>query len=247
MNPQEAAVLAAWVEAIATTVAVLAALAIAIFQDSMRAWFRRPKLDVSIALEPPDCHMTKMRKTYQAGGVSTMNVPADFFPQPSEADVYYLRLRVANKGRKTASQVEVFAHKLERKRADGSFSEVDTFIPMNLQWSYHRLLFFPEISPSTYKHCDLAHVVDPHKRADFPMETPTELDIPAYRTVLSFDTKVKPFTRSYIVPEGVYRLTIIVAAADIQPVTKELEITLTGDWHSDERKMFSEGIGITVL
>ena len=170
------------------------------------------------------------------------------WPAPSRiADVYYFRLKVHNKGKSKAESVEVFAAKLERRRADGTFREVDTFLPMNLLWSHYRQVFLPAISPKTYKHCDLAHIIDPKEREGFPEEHKTWANVSTEKTVLSFDTVVQPYTQSYLVPGGTYLLDIVVAAANAEPVEKRLEITLAGDWYDDEREMLSQGIGIRIL
>ena len=46
---------------------------------------------------------------------------------------------------------------------------------------------------------------------------------------------------------GTYRLLITVAAANAEPVTKTLEITLTGDWYDEQDEMLGRGIIVRVL
>ena len=118
---------------------------------------------------------------------------------------------------------------------------------MNLLWSYYRRVFLPAISPGTYKHCDLAHIINPDERESFPGEHKTWPSVPSEKTVLSFDTASKPDIQSYLVPAGIYRLYIVIAAANAKPVEEKLEITLTGDWYDDEQEMLSQGIGIRIL
>ena len=60
-------------------------------------------------------------------------------------------------------------------------------------------------------------------------------------------TPVKPYTLSYLVPFGTYRLVIVVSAANAKPVTKTLEITVQGDWYDDEGQMLKEGLAVQVL
>ena len=288
MTPDEISNLIA---AIATVAAVIVALIIAIFQDRMRTWFMRPKLDVSIDLCPPDCHKTQLHLLPMSGkganaalpvpssttqlspNEGTGDVPSTVSPSSLAtgtmssssssrarsaghgawpvpiltADVYYFRLRIQNSGRQKAESIEVFAAKLEKRRADGTFGPVDSFLPMNLLWSHYRQVFLPAISPETYKHCDLAHIIDPEERKSFPGEHRTWDNIPSESTLLSFDTVAKPYTQSYLVPMGTYRLKIVVAAANAGVVKKTLEITLTGDWYNDEQEMLGQGVGITIL
>jgi hypothetical protein len=247
--------------AIGTLMAVIVALIIAIFQDWLRALYSRPNLEISIDLCPPDCHKTRLHllSVLDMEGVPTTTtlyphteVAADIAtftsgPAPSRiADAYYFRLKVRNLGRRRAESVEVFAAKLERKQADGTFSKVDSFLPMNLLWSYHRQVFLPAISPKTYKHCDLAHIIDPSERENFPGEHKTWPNVSSEKTVLSFDTASKPYVQSYLVPAGIYLLNIVIAAANAEPVEETLEITLTGDWYDNEQEMLSQGIGIRI-
>jgi len=241
------------ITAIGAVVAAIVALAIAVFQDRMRTWFMRPKLEISIDLCPPDCHKTKMRyahslRGYFEGGTS-VQPPRDprEWPREKEVDTYYFRLRVKNSGSQKAESVEVFAAHLSKKQADGSPKPVGSFLPMNLVWSHLREVFLPAISPGTYKHCDLAHILNPEDRAWVPGEDTTWPNVSPAKTVLSLDTFVQPYTQSHLLPFGIYHLTIIVAAANAKAITKKLEITLTGDWYDNEQEMLGQGIGIRLV
>jgi len=225
---------AQWVEAIGTTMAVVVALCIALFQDKMRAWIMQPKLDISIDVKPPDCLKIPIR-SYTQGEPSVV------------ADAYYLRLRVLNKGGQKAESVEVFAASLLRRQADDTFKEMGTFLPMNLVWADYGKVFFPAISPDMYRHCDLTHIVDPKKRGQFTAEDKQWPNVPVEKTILSLETAVKPNTLSHLLPPGKYHLVILVAAANAKPVKKTIELSLTGDWYDDEQKMFQDGVGAQIL
>lgn len=187
--------------------------------------------------------------TFTSSSPYALTADCGNWPAPSRsADVYCLRLRVSNSGKQRAESVEVIAAELKEKQADGTFSEVETFLPMNLLWSYYRQVFLPAISPETYKHCDLARIIDPKERKSFPGEHKTWANVSPEKTVLSFDTVVKPDTQSYLVPMGTYHLKIIVAAANAKPIEKTWEIILTGDWYDDEKEMLGrQGILIHPL
>ncbi len=229
-----------WINAITAIVIAVVAI-IAIFQDKIRGWLLRPVLHISISMTPPDCHKIKSWIPLPAGRENSTN------PVHLEADVYYFRLRIDNSGNQKAESVEVMAIQLLRQMADGSFKPVETFLPMNLVWSHTHEMFFPAISPGTFKHCDLAHVVNPQQRALFELEDDTWPNISREQTILGFDTIVRPVTKNNLVGPGKYRLSLIVAAANSKPITKKLEITLTGHWYDDEQKMLEEGIGIRSL
>ena len=216
-------------------------------------------LEVSIRLHPPDCEKITYRPM-PGGSVSTISTvtttvgpgfrAGDLLSDPESypsADAYYLRLRVQNSGGQKAETVEVFADKLLERQEGGIFREVGSFLPMNLLWSHYRQPHLHVIPPGTHRHCDLAHIIDPQKRFFFPGEQRTWPGIPPERTILSFDTHVQSNTRSHLVSPGTYRLLITVAAANAEPVTKTLEITLTGDWYDEQDEMLGRGIIVRVL
>ena len=92
------------------------------------------------------------------------------------------------------------------------------------------------------KHCDFGHILEPNFRSGlFPQRSPA---LPKEETVLELDLEVEPNTMSHLLPKGAYKIQVKIAATNALPTTKWWEINLTGNWYSDEGKMFSEGIGI---
>jgi hypothetical protein len=236
-----------WITAIGTLIMALIAF-VAIFQDKIRSWLTRPRLEISINLAPPDCIKTKMLYSIEyRGGVSLLPTDPREWPREREIDTYYFRLKVTNIGNEKAELVEVFASELSKQQADGSFKIVDSFLPMNLVWSHFHTMLFPSISPTTYKHCDFAHILRPERREEIPGEHKTWPNVLAAKTILSLDTIVKPTTLSNLLPNGAYRMVIIVAAANAKAVRKTLEFTITGDWYDDEQQMLGQGIGIRLI
>jgi len=224
--------LAQWVGAGVTFLAVLVAL----FKDEFFRWWRKPKLTVSAALAPPECHKTTI-----------------FYGPPQDrrrASCYYLRIWVKNNGRTRAESVQVFVSKLRRRNADGSFKEVEAFLPMNLLWAHGQQkaggpeIFADGISPEMGKHCDLGHVVDPKFRKEIPYDLP---GVAADETILALDLEVKAANSGFLVPPGTYQLELRVAAANCAPVTNTIELTITGRWSDDQTQMFSNGLGLKVI
>jgi hypothetical protein len=216
---------AAWVGAVVTFLAVLVAL----FKEELVPLWRKPTLVARIRLAAPDCHKTELVSS--AGGQVLWR-----------AGCYYLRLWVENTGNERAEKVQVFASKLSRRQADATFKVEHSFLPMNLRWAHNQLgvggpeIFADGISPQMGKHCDLGHIVDPQFR-----------EVHANKTVLVLDLEVAPNTRSHLLAPGTYRLDLKLAAANCTPVTKTIEITHTGDWYTEEARMFADGIGMTEL
>ena len=167
--------------------------------------------------------------------------------QVVNADCYYLRVWIQNHGTQRAEQVQVFAARLFRRHADGSFKAMTQFLPMNLRWAHSQQspkgpeIFAEGISPGMGKHCDLGHIVDPKFASQMGKSLP---NVASDQVILALDLEVAPNTLSHLVPPGTYRLELKLAAANSRPVVKTVEITLTGKWFSDEAKMFSDGLGL---
>ena len=220
---------ATWAVAIATFLAVIVAL----FKEEMVRLWHRPKLSGSCLLVAPHCHKTEL--TYHDPATRQLI---------ARGDCYYLRIWIENQGYQRAEKVQVFASKLMRKHADGVFREDKDFLPMNLRWSHSREVFAEGISPKMGRHCDLAYIEEPLLRAKGGR---TLTGVAPDKTILALDLEVKPNTLSVLLAPGTYRLELKIAAANAPPKEKHIEINLTGDWFPDERKMFSDGVGIKEL
>jgi len=222
------------VGSLGTLLAVVAALFIAIFQDKMRLWFHRPKLEVFVHTTPPFCH-----KTLIAIG--------DF-----AAPCYYFRILVKNNGKRRAESVEVLAAELEKLDPNNKYVPYSRFLPMHLLWSHNRRVS-ESIAPGLFKYCDLGHIIQPEYRNRFPgedfiisfAEIFFDHDIKT-ETVLSFDTEVKPLTATHLVPLGKYRLALLLGAANARTVRKSLVINLSGSWHDNEERMLKEGMTVAI-
>jgi hypothetical protein len=154
---------AQWVAAFVMSLVALVAL----FKEEIVKRWRRPILDLSLRVTPPDCYKTQLRYSRPGPGD---NVQIPGFGKWHVANCYYFRLWVDNYGKTRAERVQVFATKLHRQQADGKLVEDKHFLPLNLRWSHsedHPEVFAEGISPYMGKHCDLGRIIDPEKRADF--------------------------------------------------------------------------------
>lgn len=218
-----------WLVAIGT---ILLAI-VAIFQDQIRKGWRHPLLNLNF-ITSPDCQ--KLLSTYPISKT-----------QQVETDTYYIRLRIENNGNEKAENVEVFAQKLMRKSADGKYVTVKSFIPMNLFWSHINVVNLPILPSHVYKNCDIFRVINPISRKAIFFEDKTWENIDPARTILSFDTEVRTYSKNNLACCGTYQLHLIISSANSEPITKIVEINLTGSWFDEEEKMFSEGLGVSIL
>src|SRR5262245_5721075 len=154
---------AQWVAAFVMSLLALVAL----FKEEIVKRWRRPILDLSLRVTPPDCSKTELRSS-RPGRADNVQMPG--FGKWHVANCYYFRLWVDNHGKTRAERVQVFATKLYRLQADGKLVEDKHLLPLNLRWSHsedHPEVFAEGISPHMGKHCDLGRIIDPEKRADF--------------------------------------------------------------------------------
>jgi hypothetical protein len=215
-----------WAQWISTATAALALL-VALFKEEIQSFWRRPKLVLRASLAPPDCQRTIL--TVGDG---------------SQVPCYYLRLWVANKGKMTATEVQVFVSRLMRKKSPSGAYETDTkFMPMNLMWSHLGEPVAKGISRGMGRHCDLASVL---RRDDAAKLGQTLPGVGADKTLLCLELEVKPNTMSHLWEPGEYKLDLLIAAANTRPVERRIEIRLTGHWFDDEETMFTSGLGLRV-
>jgi hypothetical protein len=161
-------------------------------------------------------------------------------------DCYYLRLLVTNDGRSRATDVQVYAERLEKQGPDGTFELVTRFLPMNLKWTNVGTIYMP-LPAGARKHIDLAHVLEPTRRNAFGGEDDPSLNVPGGKTVLSFDVEMKAFTMGHLAQPGVYRLTLDLTSSETRRQRHTIEINHTGEWFDDESAMLSQGVTVKLL
>ncbi len=210
-------------------VGTLVLAAVAVFQETIRGWFYRPRFQVSLRTEPPDC----------------VSVPCTTPEGTFVADSVYLRLWVENVGNATARNAEVYARELRRQRADRTWERVGAFPQMNLKWANVGAIYFPRIAPGMGKHCDVGHIVDPAVR-ELVREDAPRLGLTSQQTSLAFDLMAAPNNREHIIGPGEYQLDVLVAAENARPIRRTIAISLPGTWYTDKTQMLRDGVGVTV-
>lgn len=223
-DPSGGSQLAAWATALATFLAVVVAL----WKEDIVARWRRPRLRARISLQPPDCHKIPITSINRKTGAVV-----------GSRDAYYFRLWIENTGGVRAENVQVFAAGLRRKRADGGYAEVDSFLPMNLLWAHTKEVFAPGLSPRMGRHCDLGFIAKPESYREGEIGSLADLK-------LVLDTEVVPNTRSNECGPGEYELILRIAASNSLPLEAVCSIMLPGKWFDDDREMLSQGIGIQI-
>lgn len=209
--------LAQWVGAAVTFCAVLVAL----FKDSVRDSWRKPKLIATCGITPP----------------WTVRVPLFVRRNNGESwkgEGYWVRVKVTNTGKTRAEKVQVSLSNLRYKPdVDGDFSEDSRqHFPLNLQWSHLGIPILDGISPDMYAFCDVIALSDPANP-----HWPRTADTAANRTVgcLQLEVKLPPEFES--LRPGSWKLTLKIAAANAAPIEKTLQFSHTGEWRTDDVAM----------
>jgi hypothetical protein len=117
---------------------------------------------------------------------------------------------------------------------------------MNLLWAHlgqpTKSVLLPKMSRV---YCDFAHISDPSKKPAATQESLPE--VTGTEAVLGLDVEVKGFTRAHLLPPGIYRMSLKLAASNHAPRDYTVEIDFPGKWFDDESKMFSDGFGMRLL
>jgi hypothetical protein len=93
------------------------------------------------------------------------------------------------------------------------------------------------------KHCALGRIMDPEKRADFA-------DIEGFakeKRLFELAVEFPSATRSHLLQPGVYRLKLRIAASNVAPIDKTVELTVTDNWFDEEEVMFRDRIGLRLV
>lgn len=208
---------------VAAGVGTFSAAIVALFKERFIARIWHPLLEPRILQSPPDCHTTK-RGVFHA---------------------YWFCIWIENKGTTRAEKVQVYAAELGREQANGEYRAEDRFLPMYLTWAAQDNM--PErtvaagISPKMGQHCNLGSIV--HPTAPWRIQTL----IPANETWLELALQFEANAYFHIWGKGTYRLKIQIVAANAEPVTWIIQITIKGTWHDDLKSMLADGVGFKVF
>jgi hypothetical protein len=211
---------------------------VAVFQQWLQGFVVRPKLRLAAHVARPDAEKTRWSLQFKdpQGNLTQIEVP--------DADVYYFRLAITNKGNTAAHDVQVFLAGIERVSGK-KLEEVDGFSPMNLKWAHlnapTRPVLLPDMPPV---YCDMAHVCNPKVKKRFQQELP---GVEPEEPTLGLDVEVIPASRGDVLPPGTYHFTLKLAASNCPVRTYVLEIIFPGRWFDDQDTMFNIGFKMGII
>jgi hypothetical protein len=229
---------AEWLTAWSTLALVLATAglaAVALFQEQLRSLIWRPRLDASIQTSPPDCVAVPFNQYGPTGLIAS-------------ASSYYFRVRIENRGNRSAQRVEVFGAELRQRTPSGTWVVVPTFLPMNFVWSNTgptRTILYPQIMPGTFRHVDIGHIIDPAQRKAFNEDSPA-LALSTSEVSLAFDQVVQTSNYAHVIPPGDYELDLLIAAENAPTVKKVLTLIIRGPWSPVPMTMLNTHVDLKV-
>jgi hypothetical protein len=230
-----------WTEilsAIATLAAVIIALWVAIFGTRRIA---KPKLCVSVDLEPPDC-MWDTSSEENAGDTGLAQ------------GRYFSRLRLTNEGNEDARDVEVMMIRLWVVDSYGRRLMDPSFLPLLLQWSWWvrdagPSRWLERLPTGTFKHCDLLTVtLEQGPRPGLRRRRSAEKN-GRPKSWMTFKPAYDPSDSSghnpLRKPPGRYELEFVAAASNATAIYRTARITFTG-WKDNPAEMFGETGGLHI-
>lgn len=211
-----------WSIIISATAALitLLAVAVALFQEKIRDYFKTALLDVKINLAPPDCHQIMLTNSQDGSSV---------------CNSIYIRLKVSHLKGNSAENVEIMLSNFWKINDDNSKDVIREFLPMNLVWSH----FQPRktelrIPKKLFRHGDFGYFA--------PLGT-------RRKTILKLDTMVQPNPVAggglpNIIEPGIYEFEIMVSGDNVKPIVKKWRLEFDAIWSEDEQEMLSDHITI---
>jgi hypothetical protein len=218
---------AQWAGAVATFFAVLVAL----FKDSIREWWRKPKLEITCRDEPPWTARTPL--FMGDGGGSLLWT----------GDSYWVRVKVENKGRTRAEKVQVSVSKLYYSPGhEESYSEDSRqHFPLNLRWSHYHVPLLDGISPKMAALCDVIALSDPANPS-----WPKPPNTPPNTTIGRLQLEVDLPPEFHSLRPGRWKLYLRIAAANAKPIDKALLFSHTGEWREHDADMRRECLRVSL-
>lgn len=216
---------------VATFLAVVAALVIAVWSDEVRMLGRSPILDLT--MDPVADHFQHFQ--HQSGSTSE----------------YDVRISVINGGRIGAKNVELVATELAVEQPDGTFERDPVFMAMNLRRTHYGDTITPVVHRGVPRPYDLLACYDPllqatwnRKEVMFDLSTLVS-PVAAQPVVLAPIAVSSAFPSTK--PKGKYRLNVAAVADGVAPVNRQVEISWTGSWSAHAGDFFTNQLQVRLV
>lgn len=206
-----------WVN-ISFAIITLLAVIVALFQERIRKFWNKAKLDMKIKLKPPDCHQIALSNSNTGQFVGNS---------------IYIRILVNHIKVSAGENVEIMPTCFW-KLNDNKKEVLKHFLPISLVWSH----FQPRqnttrIPVGLFRHCDFGHFIkNPNNN----------------QAVLILDTMIQPNPVANnevpnIIKPGKYCFELLLSGDNVKSVRKKWILDFN-TWSDDESKMLTDNIKI---
>ncbi len=197
-----------------TAIITLAAVIVALFQESIKDMLNDASLRMEIIPSPPDTHQINL-----SNGSKFIS------------KCLYIRIRITHVKGKTAEDVEIMVTNFWKINTNGAREKISSFLPMNLKWSH----FQPSITnirvpKGIFRHCDFGSI-----RQDLSNENTCYLLI---------DTMVQPNLVSgdiypNIIKPGVYEFELMLTGSNTKVLKQCWRLEFQDKWSENENDMLA--------
>jgi hypothetical protein len=211
----------------------IAAVIVALFREPIFAWLRRPQLYATCTKEIPWAVRVPISVGVQGPALASGQGPIQIV---WSGDCYFVRVKVENTGRTRAEKVQVSALKLAKRGLNGVFDDIPTILPLNMKWSNSpptgAVTVLDGISRKMSAFCDIISLCDPaNPLQGRPPGTAQGL------TIGQLQFEFEPSDGSHLLAPGTYRLSLRIAAANVEPIDRTVEFTHDGNWTQNDVAM----------
>jgi hypothetical protein len=215
---------------------------VALFKDPIRAWWNKPKLEVTCTKEVPETvrvPITTWQGRWPGGGGGHW-----------DGDCYYVRIKVENKGRTRAEKVQVSAMNLAKRGLDNKFEDLSTTLPFNMRWSNGPptapVTVLGGISRDMWAFCDIVSLCDPENPYQRrPVGMPA-FGMPANLAVGLLQLEFFPGEEWHLLAPGTFQLTLKIGGANVEPIDRIIEFTHDGGWTPDDVAMRRDHLNVSL-
>lgn len=209
-----------WIQTISTLVLAGTAFLVPYLIERWKYTYRSPKLRIYFKLSPPYCHQTQM-------GSGNTGFP-----------VYYFRFLVENTGKTQAENCEVLLERVSKENSAGEMIEFKNFSPVNLKWSGIRDQFTRTIQPGRKMFCDIGRIHDPNNNYQSIYKNISDKEQKTNKFAFEFPERY--FGQWDCLIPGKYKLFLSIYSKNANKITKEFNLSWSGEWKDSEAKMFDE-------
>jgi len=214
-----------WITSLSTLAAVVLALVLALWGESVKRWFYKPDLVLEASVRRPD-----------AERVGRQVVSQTVVPFVVQFEAWFFRLAISNLSKTPAREVQVYLKRVEK--ADGTV--VAKFTSMNLLWANKGVTTRPVLLKDIPVLCDFIHVSDPTYR---PQHGEDLSDVPAGKAIMCLDVEATNTAKGHLLGPGAYLFHLYVAAENFPARHFTVEVRYNGTWHANQDQMFDQEIG----